>query len=78
MSDRPALSRVICISEKKYCSVEVILKHSAVITTTLEVANEAAVQAETPANCGDAKGLMTIIDWSLSALFVSRRASTIS
>ena len=58
MSDQPALSRVICISEKKYCSAEVILKHSAVITTTLQDVNEAAAQAETPANCGDAKGLM--------------------
>jgi putative redox protein len=44
--DPSAVSEAIRISEEKYCSVEAMLKHAAVITTTFEVVDEAAVQAQ--------------------------------
>ena len=40
--DAAAVSEAIRISEEKYCSVEAMLKHSAVVRTTFEVINEAA------------------------------------
>lgn len=40
--DAAAVSEAIRISEDKYCSVEAMLKHSAVIRTTFEVINQAA------------------------------------
>jgi putative redox protein len=39
--DAAAVSEAIRISEEKYCSVEAMLKHSAVVRTTFEVINEA-------------------------------------
>jgi putative redox protein len=39
--DAAAVSEAIRISEEKYCSVEAMLKHSAVVKTTFEVINEA-------------------------------------
>lgn len=39
--DAVAVSEAIRISEEKYCSVEAMLKHSAVVRTTFEVINEA-------------------------------------
>jgi putative redox protein len=38
--DPAAVSEAIKISEEKYCSVEAMLKHSAVITTSFEVTDE--------------------------------------
>jgi putative redox protein len=46
--DPTAVSEAIRISEEKYCSVEAMLKHSAVITTTFEVVSEPAVQMDVP------------------------------
>jgi putative redox protein len=40
--DAAAVSEAIQISEEKYCSVEAMLRHNAVIRTTFEVINEAA------------------------------------
>jgi putative redox protein len=40
--DAAAVSEAIRISEEKYCSVEAMLKHSAVVRTTFEVINETA------------------------------------
>jgi len=40
--DAAAVSDAIRISEEKYCSVQAMLKHSAVVRTTFEVINEAA------------------------------------
>jgi putative redox protein len=40
--DPAAVSEAIRISEEKYCSVEAMLKHSAVVRTTFEVINENA------------------------------------
>jgi len=44
--DPSAVSEAIRISEEKYCSVEAMLKHSAVITTTFEVVNEPKMPEE--------------------------------
>jgi putative redox protein len=38
--DAAAVSEAIHISEEKYCSVEAMLKHSAVVRTTFEIINE--------------------------------------
>jgi len=40
--DAAAVSEAIRISEEKYCSVEAMLKHSAVVRTTFEVIHETA------------------------------------
>jgi putative redox protein len=40
--DPAAVDEAIRISEEKYCSVEAMLKHSATITTTFEIVEEAA------------------------------------
>ena len=40
--DAAAVSEAIRISEEKYCSVEAMLKHNAVVRTTFEVINETA------------------------------------
>jgi putative redox protein len=40
--DPAAVSEAIKISEEKYCSVEAMLKHSAIVRTTFEVINETA------------------------------------
>lgn len=46
--DAAAVSEAIGISQEKYCSVEAMLKHSAVVRTTFEVINEAnALPAKT-------------------------------
>jgi putative redox protein len=42
--DASAVSEAIRISEEKYCSVEAMLKHTAVITTTFEVVSEPTAQ----------------------------------
>ena len=47
--DAVAVSDAIAISEKKYCPVEAMLKHTAVITTTFEVVEEAAEVRKTTA-----------------------------
>jgi putative redox protein len=41
--DPAAVGEAIRISEEKYCSVEAMLKHSAVVRTTFEVINEDAM-----------------------------------
>jgi putative redox protein len=46
--DAAAVSEAIRISEEKYCSVEAMLKHSAVVKTTFEVINEANALPEKP------------------------------
>jgi putative redox protein len=43
--DPAAVSEAIRISEEKYCSVEAMLKHNAVVRTTFEVINENAASA---------------------------------
>ncbi len=43
--DAAAVSEAIHISEEKYCSVEAMLKHSAVVRTTFEVIEEAHTPA---------------------------------
>src|SRR5690348_11567147 len=40
--DPAAVGEAIKISEEKYCSVEAMLKHSAIVRTTFEVINETA------------------------------------
>jgi putative redox protein len=40
--DPAAVNEAIRISEEKYCSVEAMLKHSAVVRTTFEVIDEDA------------------------------------
>ena len=40
--DAASVSEAIRISEEKYCAVEAMLKHSAVVRTTFEVINESA------------------------------------
>jgi putative redox protein len=40
--DGAAVNEAIRISEEKYCSVEAMLKHSAVLRTTFEIINETA------------------------------------
>jgi putative redox protein len=40
--DAAAVNEAIRISEEKYCSVEAMLKHNAVVRTTFEVVNETA------------------------------------
>jgi len=42
--DASAVSEAIRISEEKYCAVEAMLKHTAVVTTTFEVVSESMVQ----------------------------------
>jgi len=45
--DPAAVTEAIRISEEKYCAVEAMLKHSAVVRATFEVINdEAAPQAD--------------------------------
>lgn len=44
--DPSAVSEAIRISEEKYCSVEAMLKQTAVITTTFEVVDDAEVKTE--------------------------------
>ena len=44
--DPSAVSEAIHISEEKYCSVEAMLKQTAVITTTFEVVDDAEVKRE--------------------------------
>jgi putative redox protein len=46
--DAAAVGEAIRISEEKYCSVEAMLKHSAVIRTTFEVITEAAAAKAEP------------------------------
>ena len=43
--DPAAVSEAIRISEEKYCSVEAMLKHNAVVRTTFEVINENTASA---------------------------------
>ena len=43
--DPAAVGEAIRISEEKYCSVEAMLKHNAVVRTTFEVINENAASA---------------------------------
>jgi uncharacterized OsmC-like protein len=40
--DGAAVSEAIRISEEKYCAVEAMLKHSAIVRTTFEVINDTA------------------------------------
>jgi putative redox protein len=44
--DPSAVSEAIRISEEKYCSVEAMLKHTAVITTTFEVVINPAMETD--------------------------------